>query len=111
MSETPQEPQSAAPGAGEQTAASPDPMPAAPAADTPAETPEAAAPDATAEVHSRIADAAHRFVVAVENIYDDTNLRGEVVAAKNEVRDLLARLEGDVKGTPTEPTPTPEAQS
>lgn len=62
------------------------------------------------EVHGRIAEAAHRLVTTLEGIYEDTNLRGEVVAAKNELRDLLHRLEGDIQGTPAEAPAPGEGQ-
>lgn len=110
MTEVPQDAQSAAPQAQEQTAASNEPVPAAPAVDQPTETQPQGNGAATEEVHGRIVDSAQRLVQSIENIFEDTNLRGEIVAAKNELKDLLERLKGDVQGTPT-PTPTENTPS
>jgi hypothetical protein len=78
--------------------------PAAPATEAAPGTPEPAPGAGSADVRAELEQAARALVDTLEGIYDDSGLRGEVVAAKARVRDLLNRLEG--KTTP-EPVPTP----
>jgi hypothetical protein len=134
MSETPQETTEQAPPAdstaagfppgtgatGSETPAAPEPAPTepetpqepapteAPAAPEPEQEPAATPPApgaGTEDVHTELVAAARALVDAIEGIYDDSGLRGEVVTAKTRVRDLLNRLEGK---TAPEPVPTPE---
>jgi hypothetical protein len=84
----------------------PDEAPAAPEPEAETAAPAPAPGADTEAVHAELVSAARALVEAIEGIYEDSGLRGEVVAAKGRVRDLLKRLEG----TPEpEPTPTPEA--
>ena len=81
------------------------PPESAPQPDTPAE-PAAPAEGAAQQIHDSIVDEADKLVKAIEGIFEDTNLRGEIATAKNSLKALLARLEGhkqQVQGsTPTE---------
>jgi pyruvate/2-oxoglutarate dehydrogenase complex dihydrolipoamide acyltransferase (E2) component len=93
--ETPQEP-------------APTEAPAAPATEPAPETSEPAPGAGTEDVHTELVAAARALVDAIEGIYDDSGLRGEVVTAKTRVRDLLNRLEGKPAPVAT-PEPAPAA--
>jgi hypothetical protein len=86
--------------------------------DTPQETtedPQATQPpeptaDVTEQLHGHLIDAAKKLVGAIEGIYSDDQIRGDVVTAKNALKDILARVEQDATGGDTTPPPTEPAQ-